>query len=172
MASPKPQPTALKKLHGRPGHHRMNRAEPVPPGALDEPPAWLTVEQAAGWRYALDNAPPGLLRRLDRGVLTIWVVAEDMHRRAAQLLERHNGESLMMSQGEQLYPSSYLSIMSKQAMLMLKAVSELGFSPSARVRVYAQPTGALSVRSATGTHGPVVSLAEYIANAPPRPLAK
>jgi phage terminase small subunit len=159
-------PTALAALHGNPSKIRLPDAEPVPTGALEEPPEWLTREQAESWRYALAHAPPGLLRRLDRGMLTIWVVAEATHQRAVRLLEKRCGSDLMTTQGEQEIPSMYLSVINKQALLMIKVASELGFSPSARARVYAQPSGG-SVTRTTG--GRVVSLAQYVANAPPRP---
>jgi phage terminase small subunit len=170
MRGRKPKPTEVTKLHGSPGKRRMNDAEPIPPGALDEPPGWLTAEQAASWRYALANAPPGLLRRLDRGVLTIWVVAEGLHQRAARLLEQYSGEDLLTTQGDQKIPSPYLSILNKQALIMFKAASELGFSPVARVRAYAQPGGGFAASPKQRSDGSnIIPLAQYVANAPPRP---
>lgn len=151
----------------------MNDAEPQAPGSLEDPPHWLTEEQVDGWRHALSSAPPGLLRRLDRGVLAVWVVAEDTHRRAAELL-RTTQTLLMRQRGMPMpFPSLYLGIMNKQAMIMLKAAAELGFSPTARARAYAQPLGPeVKLPHADTKQGKRkhVSLAEYVANAPPRPV--
>jgi hypothetical protein len=52
----------------------------VPPGDLKEPPKWMSKSQRAGWRYVIRNTPPGLLKKLDRGLLAQWVSAEDWHR--------------------------------------------------------------------------------------------
>jgi P27 family predicted phage terminase small subunit len=184
---PKPKPTALRLLHGhanRGGGRKPNPQEPIPPGALSEPPEWMTPEQKANWAYAIDNAPLGLLRRLDRGMLTVWIVAEDAHRRAAQLLQTTQ-TLLMRQEGVPMpFPSLYLGIMNRQAAVMLRAAAELGFSPSARVRVYA-PQGNIapppSIESKRGPKGKadrqraieaatdVISLEDYISRAPPRP---
>jgi len=183
---PKPKPTALKILHGhnnRGGGRKPNAQEPIPPGALSEPPAWLTDDQKTAWAYALDNAPLGLLRRLDRGVLTIWIVAEDAHRRAAQLLQTTQ-TLLMRQEGVPMpFPSLYLGIMNKQALIMLKAAGELGFTPASRARVYAPqgnlapiphestpgPKGKAAKRRAAALATDVISLQDYIDRAPPRP---
>jgi hypothetical protein len=45
----------------------------VPAGELDDAPPWFTASQQAGWRYAVENMPRGVLKRIDRGVLTIAI---------------------------------------------------------------------------------------------------
>ncbi len=70
------KPTVLKLLSG--SRRLPSQPEIQPEGDLDEPPSWLTESQKEGWRYAIANAPRGLLKRLDRSVLTIWVIAEDL----------------------------------------------------------------------------------------------
>ena len=82
MPGPKPKPTHLKVVEGNPGRRKLNDKEPKPRGNLYDPPDWLTDAQRAGWEYAIESAPFGLLKRLDRSVLTAWVVAEDLHRQA------------------------------------------------------------------------------------------
>lgn len=61
-----PKPTALKLLHGDdkkdPG--RINRREPKPPRAPNDPPAWLSVAAREVW----DQYAPGLVLT---GVLTV-----------------------------------------------------------------------------------------------------
>jgi P27 family predicted phage terminase small subunit len=181
MRGRKPKPTALALLHGETNKgKKINRSEPLPPGDLDEPPEWLTEEQKAGWRYAMDNAPPGLMRRLDRGMLTVWVVAEDTHRRAAMLLAQTGGDTLLMRRGEEAlpFPSLYLKMMNQQALIMVKAASELGFSPAARARAYAgagaTDGGLIAAAQAApkggGRQPARKSLADFLASAPPRPV--
>ena len=64
MSSRKPVPTHLKVIRGNPGKRALNRNEPVPVGDLVDAPDWMTDTQKAGWKYAIDNAPLGLLKKL------------------------------------------------------------------------------------------------------------
>ncbi len=130
----KPEPTYLKLVKGNPGKRALNKREPRPVGRLKEPPAHLSETEAAGWRYVIDHAPPGMLKRLDRGALVVWVVAEDLHRRASQEINR---SSLLVKSSDKGVPiqNPYLPILNRQALIMLKAASELGFTPAARPRI-------------------------------------
>ena len=139
MRGRKPTPTMLAELRGNPNHGRKkNHAEPKPVGDLIDAPAWLSEDQKEGWRYALRNAPPGLLKLIDRGALAVWVVAEDIHRRAS---EGEQKTGLLVKGKDGLPdPSPFLPIINKQAQIMLKAASELGFTPVSRPRIFAAPT--------------------------------
>lgn len=137
MRGRKPKPTHLRVIAGNPGHRAINRLEPTPQGNLFDAPDWLTESQRNGWNYAIANAPAGLLKHLDRGTLTIYVIAEDTHRYAATQLARFG--MLLRAQSGELYPSPYLGTMNKQATIMLKAASELGFTPAARPRIQLSP---------------------------------
>ncbi len=130
----KPVPTYLKLIRGNPGKRPLNETEPVPEGDLHEPPKWMSKPQRAGWRYAIEHAPAGLLKRLDRSVLTAWVVAEDLHRKASEMVERHG---LLIKAPNTGLPiqSPYLPVVNRQATIMLKAAEQLGFSPGSRSRV-------------------------------------
>src|SRR5689334_15874817 len=70
-------PSQLHVLHGAPGRRPIIK-EPEQPGPLYQPPSWLTKDQAEEWHYAINHSAPGLLRALDRGLLTIWAVAADI----------------------------------------------------------------------------------------------
>jgi P27 family predicted phage terminase small subunit len=135
MRGRKPKPSYLRVLDGNAGHRPANPDEPVPVGNLEEqaPPEWMSETQKTGWRYAMKHAPPGLLKKLDRAVLTVWVVAESIHADAAQQVERLG--SLLKGQSGIPYQNPYLAIMNKQAVIMMKACAEMGFTPSSRSRV-------------------------------------
>ena len=137
----KPRPAHLRVLDGSAGsakHRKRVLAEPKAPGRLHEPPDWLTDQQREGWRYAIEHAPPGLLKPIDRGVLVTWVVAEDAHRQAATRLAEPGADGLLARTGNgTLVPSPLLGILNRQALIMLKAAGELGFSPVARARAAA-----------------------------------
>ena len=138
MRGRKPKPTWLKEVSGNPGKRRLNPHEPKPNGPLNEPPEWFTSDQKAEWSYALANAPRGLLKRLDRSVLAIWIVAEDLHRYASQQIARFGVLTKAPHSGVPVQ-SPFLAILNKQAIIMLKAASELGFSPASRPRISVEP---------------------------------
>lgn len=142
MRGRKPKPTVLHALQNTTNvtRHRVRTQEPKLDGALKKaPPDWMTESQKAGWRHALKHAPRGLLKPIDRGVLAVWVEAEDRHRTAAiqqARLDANNEQPLLMKTAEGLtYVSPYLNILTKAALLMIKAASELGFSPASRPRI-------------------------------------
>ncbi len=142
MRGRKPKPTVLHALQNTTNvtRHRARTREPKLDGALKAtPPAWMTESQRAGWRHALKHAPRGLLKPIDRGVLAVWVEAEDRHRTAAvqqARLDANSEHPLLMKTSEGLtYVSPYLNILTKAALLMIKAASELGFSPASRPRI-------------------------------------
>lgn len=137
MRGRKPKPTHLKLIEGNPGKRPINDAEPVPPGALDEPPPNLTDAQRASWAYAIANAPAGLLRRLDRGLLRVWVVADCLHAEATEKLQTTG--LLVKTPSGMPMQNPYLPIINRQAQVMTKAAAELGFTPSSRSRIATQP---------------------------------
>lgn len=134
MRGRRPKPTLLKQLEGNPGKRRLNPREPQPEGELYAAPGWMTESQREGWAYVITNAPYGLLKQLDRSILAIWVVAEDLHREAAEKIAQYGLLTKSPNAGLPLQ-SPYLAILNKQAQLMLKAGAELGFSPASRTRV-------------------------------------
>lgn len=140
MRTRRPKPTLLRLIEGNRGERPLNADEPVPSGDLRDPLDWLTDSQKDGWRYAIEHAPRGLLKHLDRSVLAIWVIAEDMHRTAAMRIAKtallikapHTGTPMQ---------SPYLAIVNKQANIMLKAAAELGFTPSSRSQITVDTPG-------------------------------
>ena len=82
MAGRKPLPTEVKRIKGTLQKCRSNPLEPQPEGDLVEPPEYMTEGAKSAWRYALECAPPQLLRRLDMSVLEIWACAADLYRQA------------------------------------------------------------------------------------------
>ena len=134
MRGAKPKPTHLKLLAGNPGKRPLNRNEPQPQGDLHDAPDWLTVDQKAGWTYAIANAPAGMLKRLDRSAMTAFVVAEDLHRQASMAVGKFGLITKSPTKGEPMQ-NPYLPIINRQAQIMLKAAAELGFTPSSRSRV-------------------------------------
>lgn len=136
MKGPKPTPSHLAVLKGGRGAEaaRERLQEPQPEGDLFAPPGWLSPDQQEGWRYAIAHAPRGLLRNLDASLLAVWVVAEDLHRTAAQAVKQYG---LLVKSPKQGAPmqSPYMAIINRQAEIMMRAASELGFTPTSRTRI-------------------------------------
>jgi P27 family predicted phage terminase small subunit len=184
MQGRKPKPTALHELHGNPswlGKKTLaarRKIEPPPTASRLEPPIDFTPAQTAIWEDAVTHAPPGVIRRLDASVLTAWVLACDLHRRAREGL---NTTGLLVSPSRdenskaQLIASPLLAILNRQAVVMLRAAEQLGFSPVSRPRLAAMaglaPLPEPNVPSATSTkvREDVMPLDDYLASAPPIP---
>lgn len=147
MRGRKATPTHLKLLHGNPGKRALNPAEPEPAGMLSaiQPPEWYDAEHRKVWRTAIDAAPIGLLKELDASIMNIWVCAYVKHQAALMqqaLLDENNGLPLLTKTKKgDFVESPYLKIASRQAALMIKAASEMGFTPAARTRIQVEKTG-------------------------------
>lgn len=139
----KATPTHLKLVKGNPGRRAITKHEPKPRGNLTDPPDFLSAAQLVLWAHALECAPSGLLKRLDREALAIWVVACDLWRQAlvAQALVDKDSKLPLLTKtpNGMAVQSPYVGIISKQSAIMLKAASELGFTPSSRTRISLEP---------------------------------
>lgn len=134
MRGRKPKPTVLKLIDGNNGKNKINKNEPVAVGDLSEPPEWFSDDQKAAWAYAIDHAPSGLLKKIDKSALMAWVIAEDLFRQAVLQVNKMNLIIKSPVKGDPMQ-NPYLPIVNKQAVNMLKAAAELGFTPSSRSRV-------------------------------------
>lgn len=135
MPGPKRKPSHLKVVTGNPGKRPLNDKEPKPSGNLYDPPEWLSEAQRKVWAYAIKTAPFGLLKRLDQSALVVWVIASDLHRQAVEKLNAAEGAMLIKTPNGMPAQSPFLSIVNKQAQIMLKAAGEMGFTPASRSKV-------------------------------------
>lgn len=108
----------------------------MPLSEFVDPPHWLNDSQKDIWRYAVKGVPPNLLRKTDASVFTVWVVACDLHAEAVQKVNKLGQMVKSPVQGVPMQ-NPYLASANKQALLMLKAAGEMGFSPRSRSRVKA-----------------------------------
>lgn len=133
ISGPKPKPTKLKVLQGA-QKCRTNFKEPVAVGDLKEAPAHFDAELKDVWDYAIKHAPLGLLKMIDASALEAWASAHVLHRKA--LVEVRKFGMLMKAPNSQVpLQSPFLPIVNKQALIMLRAIEHLGFSPSTRSRI-------------------------------------
>lgn len=151
MRGRKPIPTLLKIVSNTQRKHRANPDEPQPAGDLLAPPAQFTEAQKELWRYALDNAPKGLLRRLDRNLFAGWVVATiDLEEADAALQAEGkvvkkggdqritvnaDGSQVKTVRSASMVQNPWVRVRRDAFDRMMKATSELGFSPTSRSRI-------------------------------------
>lgn len=139
MPRTKPKtPAVLMELHGNPSH-RAILDEPPGVGDIWQSPEWFDDEQRLAWRYAIDHAPLGLLSGTDRDVMIVWVVATVEHRRAA--LEVARLGQVVMRADKTVGINPYMKVLNQQAAIILRACSEIGFSPAARAHLGASAAG-------------------------------
>jgi P27 family predicted phage terminase small subunit len=120
-------------MRGNPGRRPLNAREPLPVGDLKDAPQHFGDELRAVWAYAIQYAPAGLLKMLDAAVLETWCCALVTYRHAMAELRASGSMTVEGSRGPM--PSPYIAIANKQALLMLRTVEHLGFSPATRTRI-------------------------------------
>ena len=144
-------------MSGTQRKHRANPAEPQPAGELLAPPEQMTDAQKEIWRYAIGNAPKGLLRFLDRDLFASWVmaVAEINLAEATLVIEgpvvkkggdqritiNPDGTQVKTVRSASMVPSPWTRIRNDAFQRMVKATSELGFSPTSRSRISLTDSG-------------------------------
>ena len=134
MRGRKSTPTWLKIVAGVPGHRPLNLDEPIPDGDLSEPPEWYTDAHRKVWAKALKDAPAGLLKELDASVLNVWVCATVLHADACSKLAQYGSVIRHPVTGTPT-ANPYAIVAKQNAELMLRAASEMGFSPTSRSKV-------------------------------------
>lgn len=142
MAGRKFKPPELKilRMTSKKAEKLVKKITPTP-GPLVEAPPWLTEDQKGEWAYAIENAPHQILKKIDKSVLAGYIIAQDTHRKASMAMQQHQ---LLVKSPDKgiLMQNPYLPIVNRQMMLMLRAASELGFTPCARARIDAGKTPA------------------------------
>jgi P27 family predicted phage terminase small subunit len=136
MRGRKPKPAELKIVQGTFRKDRANPRQPAAHGYLTEPPEHLNEEQKQIWRDAIADAPKSLLKKIDRSNFEVWVVSYGTYRECQRLLAK-TSQVIKTTHGNWI-TNPILTNMNKQAAIMLKAASEMGFTPASRSRVVAE----------------------------------
>ena len=137
MRGRRPKPTHLKLVTGTLRKHRQPNAEPRPEGDLLHCPDWFTESQRQGWTYAIASAPRGLLKRIDRGLLVVYVVAEDEVYHCS--LKISEVGLVVVSKQRGAVTNPFVRIRRMAMLTMLRAAAELGFTPASRSRIELMP---------------------------------
>ncbi len=135
-AGRKPLPVAVKRIKGTLQKCRTSPHEPRPVGTLDEPPEYMSDTSKEAWRYAVVNAPAGLLTSLDASVLERWANCAGMYREALAKINRAGVAAMLVKTPSGiLRRSPLMDVIRDLAMEMKGYESEMGFTPASRSRV-------------------------------------
>lgn len=136
MPGRKPLPAAIKKVKGTLQKCRINPHEPRPPRLLGEPPDYMSDVAKEAWRYAIENAPLGLLSSLDAAVLERWANCAGLYREALAKINRAGVAGMIIKTPSGILRRSPLMDVIRDLALEMKGYeSEMGFTPASRSRV-------------------------------------
>lgn len=133
MSGRNKKPTVLKLLQGTNRADRANPAEPMPHGDLVDPPAYFGKEEREVWDYAMKHAPRGLLKMIDSSHMEVWVNALIAYRLAGTEVKK-TGQTISAANGTTVINPT-LSIQQRQAVLLMRSATDMGFTPSSRTRI-------------------------------------
>ena len=134
MRGRRPKPTRLKMLTGNPGKRRLNEDEPRPDANIPECPPELGPVARTEWDRLVDElAVLRMLTNLDRAALAAYCGAYALWADATVQIEKY-GAMIKSPTGFPIQ-SPYLSIVNRQAEIMMRIASEFGFTPASRSRI-------------------------------------
>jgi P27 family predicted phage terminase small subunit len=136
----KRKPTILHLLEGgrKKTHRLLPKNEPHPPAVIPKCPKHLDKEARKEWRrMAKELEPLGLLTNLDKAVFASYCQAWSTWIYGWEKI-REKGMVVMASTGTPML-NPYYPIINKANEQMMKALIEIGMSPSSRSRVKVEP---------------------------------
>lgn len=141
MRGPKPQPTVVRLMRGNPGKRKTNAAEPeVDALGVAVPEELLGNDDAINeWNRSIVPAiEAGLITAADRAIAIahcdLWSVWR------AQLKEANSGPHIIhVGQNKHPTPNPARGMANSTFQLLARVDAELGFTPSSRSRVKADP---------------------------------
>ena len=144
---PRPQPTAMRDLHGNPGKRTPAGDEPRPGPAAPKMPRGLPREARAFWRrYAEGLARLGLLTEVDAAAFQMmamhWQVCQDAMREMTKGGEKSPAGVLELTTKdedglERKHP--LLQVLRDNSGAFLRYAAHFGMSPSARAGMRVEP---------------------------------
>ena len=149
MRGRKPIPTPLKLLRGNPGHRPPPPDEPKPPVNIPKCPKHLDKEAKQEWRRMVKELEPlGMLTNLDKAVFAVYCDSYSTWAKAAlqiqekgmvfsvasKTITKPDGTIVTTGAGLPMI-NPYFKIADQAKAIMIKALTEIGMTPSSRSRV-------------------------------------
>jgi|PlaIllAssembly_1097288.scaffolds.fasta_scaffold350035_2 P27 family predicted phage terminase small subunit len=150
MRGRKPKPTTIKLVTGNPGHRPTPPDEPKPEARIPKCPTHLDAEAKREWRrMARELEHLGILTTIDRAVFASYCQAWSTWRQALKTVQKvgmvvrskervteATDGTITRTGGVPMVNPLYKLVDAENAKMM-KALTEMGMSPSSRSRVSA-----------------------------------
>ena len=136
MRGRKPLPSKIILLKGGTKHtHRpLRKNEPKPPATIPKCPEHLDKEAQAEWkRMAKELKPLGILTQLDKAIFAVYCQAFSTWAQATRKITEMGMVRVTKNGFTEQNP--FLPIANKAKEQMMKALIEMGMTPSSRARV-------------------------------------
>ncbi len=139
MASPRPKPTAIKKLEGNRGHRPLPKDEPQPDKTIPSCPSWLSSKAKKEWkRIVPELSRLGLLTIIDRTALACYCDAYSILVRASKEIKDDFTYEYINKEFQTKRHTKPEVAIANDARAQIKAFCiEFGLTPSARSRMIA-----------------------------------
>lgn len=129
-----PKPSRMKVLTGNPGKRPLNKNEPRPDPVIPDCPPELSPAAQREWaRLVGELSSLNMITKLDRAALAAYCGAYAMWAEATLAIQKHG--TLVKSPTGYPLQSPYISIVNRQAEIMMRLASEFGFTPASRSRI-------------------------------------
>lgn len=129
-----PKPTRMKVLTGNPGKRPLTKDEPRPDPIIPDCPPELSPAAQREWvRLVGELSALNMITKLDRAALAAYCGAYAMWAEATLAIQKHG--TLVKSPTGYPLQSPYISIVNRQAEIMMRLASEFGFTPASRSRI-------------------------------------
>ncbi len=132
-----PKPRMLRILQGKPGHRRLNPAEPLPEAiALPPPPAYIKGPARELWiELAAQLCRVGLLTKLDVRLFEIYCHTYQRYLETSKFIKEHGPDFVVVNAKGQVqvvrqHPA--VNIRTSCIAQMNRLGQELGLSPASR----------------------------------------
>ncbi len=145
MAGRKPKPSALRRLEGNPGRRPLNENEPAAVAGLPKCPTHVKGEARREWhRIGKRLVAEKRMAHVYKAAFAAYCVAWGRWVEAERELEEFG--TVIKTPQNFLVQSPYLAISNKAQAQMMKALSELGISPTSQAKVSKVKHGATVTR--------------------------
>jgi P27 family predicted phage terminase small subunit len=124
----------MKVATGNPGKRPLNAAEPNPAAAVPECPPELGAVAHREWdRLVGELAVLKLLNNLDPAALAAYCGSYSLWAESMEAIQKFG--TMVKSPSGYPIQSPYVAIANRQAEIMMRIASELGFTPASRSRI-------------------------------------
>jgi len=132
----RPKPTAQRKLEGNPGRRPLNPDEPTAVAGLPPCPAHLHGEARLIWkRLGKQLLAEKRIALVYEGAFALYCSAWGRYVKAEKAMAKKRSGEVVKAPSGYLVQSPWLAISNRAQQQMMKAIGELGISPTSQSKV-------------------------------------